>query len=277
MNSGIYALVNKSNGKRYIGRTVNFHKRKITHYWLLEKHRHFNIHLQRAWDMGDRFDFVIIEECAPELCNEREVYWINEYMTMDSKYGYNLCEGGKTTTGYKFSEEAKRKMSEKASGRKYSREVVRKRQYSLKKHMEEDEEFVRYLHDRRSAGAKGKPSWNAGIPCPEWKKKQVSEKLKGRKITDEHRQKLRELYSGENSLSAKLKTKDVIDIRYRFICGERQIDISKDYDVTPQTIYDIVHCRRWKNIPNTLKELEELKNGRQDHGKQTGEGNQNII
>lgn len=53
---------------------------------------------------------------------------------------------------------------------------------------------------------------------------------------------------------------DVIDIRYRFLHGERQIDILKDYpNVTSQTIYDIVRGRRWKSIPNTIKELEEAK------------------
>lgn len=259
MNSGIYALVNRRNGKRYIGRTVDFHKREITHYWLLKSHRHFNIHLQRAWDAGDEFDFEIIEECNPDKCNEREVYWINACKTMDSKYGYNLCEGGKSTTGYKFSDEAKQKISIKASGRKCSIETIQKRKESLRKHIEQDESFAKYMYERRAAGLKGKPSWNAGLPCPEWKKKQVSEKLKGRYISDDHRQKLRELYTGEKSLSAKLKERDVVDIRYRYLNGEKQADICKDYPVRPQTIYDIVHFRRWRSVPNTLEELEVLR------------------
>lgn len=266
MNSGIYVLVNKRNGKRYVGRTVNFHKREITHYWLLRSHRHFNIHLQRAWDQGDEFDFQIIEECEPSRCNEREIYWISEYNTMNSEYGYNLCEGGKTTTGYKFSEEAKKKISAKASNRKYSKETIEKRKKSLKKRMEEDEDFTEYLRERWSAGARNKPSWNAGIPCPEWKKKQVSEKLKGRKISEAHKQKLKELYSGDKSLTAKLTSDDVINIRLRFLSGERQRDICKDYPVGSQTIYDIVRLRRWRSIPNTIKELKELQNGRQNNG-----------
>lgn len=54
---------------------------------------------------------------------------------------------------------------------------------------------------------------------------------------------------------------DVIEIRYRFLCGERQKDIIRDYpNVTPQTIYDIVRNRRWRSVPNTLEELEELWN-----------------
>lgn len=261
MNSGIYALVNKRNGKKYIGRSVNLHKRKTTHLWLLENNKHFNIHLQRAWNKGDRFDFKIIEECPVDQLNQREIYWISKYKTMDD--GYNLCEGGGTTTGYHFTEETKRKISEKQRGRKCSPEEIKRRTESRKRHLNEDPEFRKTYFEKLSQNAKKSGGWNRGIPCPEWKKRQVSEKLKGRYVSSEHKEKLRELYSGEKSLSAKLSRADVIEIRYRFLSGERQIDICKDFPVGRQTIYDIVRNRRWKSVPNTLKELEDLmKNGR---------------
>lgn len=256
MKSGIYSLVNRRTWKRYIGQSIDVQKRKNDHLSALKRGAHPNNHLQRAWDNGDRFDFEIIEECLPEDLNDREIYWIAVY---DSFYnGYNQCEGGCSTLGRECSEETRRKISEGNKGKKMSEETIRKRTETLRKRIAEDPVFAAEHHRKLSERMKGKPSWNKGVPCPEWKKKQVSEKLKGRYVSEEHKEKLRELYSGEKSLSAKLTKSDVVNIRYRFLCGERQIDISKDYPVTPQAIYDIVRGRCWKSVPNTKEELEAL-------------------
>lgn len=75
MNTGIYALVNKANGKMYIGQRRNLEKRKITHLWMLREDRHFNIHLQRAWNKGDRFEFKILELCKASELNLKEKLW----------------------------------------------------------------------------------------------------------------------------------------------------------------------------------------------------------
>lgn len=258
MNSGIYALVNRENGKRYIGRSVNLEKRKNEHFGALKKNRHGNSHLQRAWNTGQRFDFVIIERCEPEECNEREIYWIEKFGSFGDA-GYNQCAGGNATLGMVCSEETKRKISKANAGRKCTSEEIARRVATLKKHMESDPEFAAQHREKLSARMRGKPSWNKGRPCPEWKKKQVSEKLKGRIITKEHREKLRERFSGEKSMSVKLKKSDVVAIRYRFLSGERQCEIGKDYpQITPQTIYDIVRGRRWHSVPNDIETLQKM-------------------
>ena len=256
MKSGIYALVNDETGKVYVGRSIDLDKRKRTHFWALRNGQHPNSHLQRAWNGGARFSFQILEECSPDVCNEREVFWIERLDAL--RHGYNQCEGGQATTGYHFTEEQKNHISEALKGTRRSRDAVERGKETLRRHLEEDPVFAAEYRRKLSEGSKGRPSWNKGRPCPEWKKAQVSEKLKGRKISEEHKDKLRRLYSGEKSLSAKLTREDVINIRYRFLSGERQIDIVKDYPVTAQTIYDIVRGRRWKSVPNTLAELEVL-------------------
>lgn len=256
MNSGIYALVNKQNGKRYVGRTVNLNKRKTTHFWMLENNKHPNKHLQRAWNDGQEFYFEVVEKCEPNRCNDREIYWISFFGSMNMANGYNLCEGGLSTTGYHFTDEGKKKISAANSGRKCSPEVIAKRSKSLKKHMEDDPEFAWKVRNQCRKLNRG--GWNKGISPSAETRKRLSEKLKGRHVSEEHKEKLRNLYSGERSLSAKIKASDVVKIRYRFLCGERQIDIAKDYPVTPQTINDICRGRRWKSVPNTLKELEVL-------------------
>lgn len=257
MNSGIYSITNCENGKRYIGRTVDFDKRKAMHFWQLENNRHPNNHLQRAWNDGQKFEFEIVERCAPSECNEREIYWIAFFDAM--RTGYNQCAGGNATLGRVCSDSARQKISEKAKGRSCSVETIEKRRESLKRHLERDAEFAKKYHEDHSRMWRGKPSWNKGMPCPEWLKERNRQAMIGRTVTEEHRQKLRELYSGEKSITAKLKKSDVVEIRYRFLCGERQTDIRRDYAVTAQTIYDIVRGRRWRSVPMELDELRKLR------------------
>lgn len=260
MNSGIYSITNKSNGKRYIGRSVNLKKRKGFHKWQLEKGIHFNHHLQRAWNNGDEFSFEVLEYCTPEELNEREIYWIAYYDSMHT--GYNMCAGGAATLGRLLTDETKRKISASNKGRKCSRETVERRKRSLKEHIKNDPEFARKLFDMKSERVRGIPSWNKGIPCPEWKKQLLSQKLKGRYVSPEHKEKLRELYSGENSITAKLTKRDVVMIRYRFLNGERQYIIWKDYPmITRQTMYDICRGRRWQSVPMSIDELEAIVRG----------------
>ena len=257
MNRGIYALVNQKNGKRYIGQTNNFTKRKQMHFWELRSNRHYNAHLQRAWNKGDRFSFEIVEECEPDKCNEREIFWIAFYDCMNDKKGYNLCQGGGTTTGYHFTDEAKAKISKANSGRKWSQEAIDRRTAGLKRHMEEDPEFAEKCRERCRKLSKG--GWNKGRHLSEEHKRKISENQKGKYVSLETREKLRQRFDGEKSITAKLKTSDVVKMRYRFLCGERQIDILKDYpQITPQTIYDIVRNRRWHSVPNDKESLEKM-------------------
>ncbi len=265
MKSGIYCIRNTVDGKRYIGRTVDFTKRKRMHFWMLENNRHFNIHMQRAYALNpSAFKFEILEECEKSQLNDREVYWISYYKTMDDKCGYNLCEGGKSTTGRKTTEETKRKISEKNRGTKFSQETIEKRKRTLQEHMEKDPVLAERVRKSRMSAErlKGKPSWNKGRKCPEWLKERNRQINLGKKRTEEHKQKLRELFSGEGSLSAKLTENEVVEMRLRFLKGEPRMSIAKDFpNMHPNTIYDIVKGKRWKHIPNSIKELERLKHG----------------
>ena len=254
---GIYSIICRDNGKRYIGQTVDINKRRNEHFNMMSKGKHPNLHLQRAWDKGCAFDFEVIEECDKSELNDREIYWIAHFATMDMSKGYNLCAGGKSSLGRVCSEETKRKISEGNKGKKLSEETIRKRTATLKKRLAEDPEFAERYRKQLSENQRGN-RWNKGRPCPEWLKEHNRKCMTGFVRSEEHKQKLRELYSGEKSLTAKLKQEDVVRIRYRFLMGERQKDICKDYPVTPQTIYDIVRGRRWQSVPMDLESLREM-------------------
>ncbi len=78
IKSGIYKILNKINGKYYIGSAYNFNKRFIRHKSELNCNVHYNEHLQRAWNLygHENFEFLILEEC-----NE-----LSKLKTLEQKY-----------------------------------------------------------------------------------------------------------------------------------------------------------------------------------------------
>jgi group I intron endonuclease len=129
--SGIYSIRNTSNGKIYIGQSVNLKKRKASHFSYLRNRKHRNEYLQRAYLANpDVFVFDVVELCAPELLNTKEREWIDKFDSMNEKFGYNLETGGKAD--FKKSAETIEKMRVAASGKTIPPEVRAKMSVSAK-------------------------------------------------------------------------------------------------------------------------------------------------
>lgn len=101
--SGIYVIINKINGYKYVGKSKNITSRLEHHKSLLRNNHHIYRTgelslLQKAWNKygEDAFEFKILEFCEVEKLNEREKYWIDYYKCNHSKYqqGYNMTDGG---------------------------------------------------------------------------------------------------------------------------------------------------------------------------------------
>lgn len=60
--SGIYKLINRSNGKYYVGSSKNIESRWRSHRYELKHNKHKNVKMQSDWNKGDVFEFVIVEE-----------------------------------------------------------------------------------------------------------------------------------------------------------------------------------------------------------------------
>jgi group I intron endonuclease len=117
---GIYIIKNILNDKIYVGSSVKLEAREQRHFKNLLDNKHHSQKLQNAYNKyGPKFFiFKPIEEYE-NIDNEqliiREQYWIDYY---DSYYkGYNCRPKAKNNHGHKHSEETKKLMSKKQSGK----------------------------------------------------------------------------------------------------------------------------------------------------------------
>jgi hypothetical protein len=131
MSKGIYALI--INGRYYIGKDVMIHnqKRIKEHLWLLNKGEHYNIHLQRAYfKYNKEITWLIVEE-HEEISNvdlsilERKM--IHKFDSYTN--GYNMTLGGEGASGYKWSEEQKRKGSERIRDEHNPQSKIKKEEF----------------------------------------------------------------------------------------------------------------------------------------------------
>ena len=124
MICGIYEIRNIESNRRYIGSSVDIPKRWREHKRLLTANKHHCDRLQKSWNKygASKFIFSILFFC------DRDVLVFYEQRLLDCiKEKYNLAlfadsnNRGRKFKG--FTEEAKRKMSILATGRKHTEET----------------------------------------------------------------------------------------------------------------------------------------------------------
>ena len=98
---GIYKIENLINGKIYIGKSINIHKRFKSHIndsFNENKPSYDHLIHKAIRKYGvENFSFDIIERCDEKELNEKETYWISFYdcCVLDGKEkGYNMTRGG---------------------------------------------------------------------------------------------------------------------------------------------------------------------------------------
>ena len=133
----VYKVVNRENGKIYVGITnqgvvTRWHKHCSDG---LYGNSNFPIHNAIRKYGRTSFKVEVIEEVIEDYdqLKKREIYWIKFYKSFDRKIGYNLTLGGDGTFGRFHSEETKDKIRQKAIGRKRSDETRLKMSMSLSK------------------------------------------------------------------------------------------------------------------------------------------------
>lgn len=198
MSYVVYAHINKTNGKVYVGQT----SQDINQRWRNGKGYINNTLFYRAIEKygWDGFEHKIIyTELTKREADEKEIEMIAFYNSNNPERGYNLTIGGGGTSGYHLTEEQKRKISEVQKGRKLTEEwklhisdAVRGKKHPFygKKL---SEEHIKHLSDAHlgQVSAKGM----LGKKHSEETKKRMSEAQTGHIVSQESRKKIGEANS----------------------------------------------------------------------------------
>lgn len=137
--SGIYAIVNKVNGKRYVGSAVNLRNRWKVHKSALNSGRHHSKRLQSSWLKNGEaaFSFEVLELVEKDALIAREQHWIDELGVVGWN-GYNVSPTAGNCLGVTHSEATKAARSRSLIGRPRPEQV--KQQISLTKRQKTAEE-----------------------------------------------------------------------------------------------------------------------------------------
>lgn len=182
--SGIYKIVNKINGKYYVGSSKNINGRRLRHFDELRKGSHRNVKLQRAFNKYGEENFQFI--CAELLTTDDLL--IKEQLHLDKcklnpESNYNIKYVAQAPKGYKHTEEGKTKIRNSLSGRVRAEDVCQRISEGLKGKSKSLEHRLNMSRSR-----KGK----VGHPHTEEHKKFVSRIHTGRIVSEVTRQKIRE-------------------------------------------------------------------------------------
>jgi group I intron endonuclease len=130
MKSGIYKIINKIDGKYYVGRSVNMDGRIKLHFKLLSRGTHFNYKLQNAYTQfgQDNFRWEIVEQCSSERLCESEQRYLDECKS-NPNLNYNISYLSDTIG---LNDEVYRKISVANRGRKFTDEHKQKISAALK-------------------------------------------------------------------------------------------------------------------------------------------------
>ena len=112
--AGVYQIRNMQNGKIYVGSSVNLNKRWREHRSALNNNRHWNNHLQRAWNRYgfEAFVYEPLITCHSSMCQWYEQQFLDQWNPE-----YNIGPTAKSPYGVRRSVETKAKISRAKLGR----------------------------------------------------------------------------------------------------------------------------------------------------------------
>lgn len=223
MSFHVYLIHNVLNNKVYVGKTKDPAKRWRKHMeTALSSRKDHKFYLHHALKKygTDNFVFTVIQQFSTEAEQDlAEKYWIQYFNSRDSKFGYNLTDGGEGCVGRILSQSTKNKISETLKGHDVPEKTREKIGDSL-------------TGFRRSQEFKNK----------------VSQGMMGRVLSDSSRQKIGVGVSGENNGSSKLNEQKVKEIRKLSSLGWTTEELIKLFNVSDKTIRNVIRRISWKHV-----------------------------
>lgn len=239
--TNIYGLVDpRTQELRYVGKANDLYERLKQHIWQRHHQNHRSKWIASVIKSGFLPDIFLIEEVEISKWQESERFWINYFKFIGANL-VNHTNGGEGGGGYKHTEEAKRKISESKIGKpisenhKKSVSETRKRLYPF---------LSIETKNKISKSLLGHPNWSRSfIDNPPMKNpeiiKIVSQKLKGRIVSDETRKRQSEAHAGVPSFKKGIKMSEESKEKMRIAMKKRMAE------------------GRWKNPMELHKEMVE--------------------
>jgi group I intron endonuclease len=259
---GIYKIINKIDGKYYVGSSQNIRNRLNKHKLYLKKNAHWNKHLQNAYNKYgiDTFEYIIVELVSEinQLLKTEQKYLDecknnpdNNYMiaydaiapmrgkclTIETKEKISSSNKGKKRT-----EEYKRKLSDSRIG---NNNPMCEKKYTLSELLKKSEisKNLWKNNDYRNKHT-GIKNYNFGKPKNEKTKEKISLSNKGKKRNEITKLKLSISHSGK-------KHKDYNHTVYKWynqnnnICENcTQYDLIKKYNLVASNITRLISKER---------------------------------
>jgi len=192
MTAKIYLVTNKVNNKKYVGFTIQTIRRRWkSHIWMaMSGYKHSsssNIYFYNAIRKYGPENFIIEQIYESEDINHTknvmENFFILKYNTFwNCEEGYNSTLGGEGTIGYKRTPEQIEKIRKRTTGRKLSPKRI--------------EEMRQYMKGNKYA---------LGMKHSDETKKIISEKGKGRVVSEEARMKIGMAHRGKKLSPEQIK------------------------------------------------------------------------
>ena len=247
---GIYRITHKASGTTYVGSSTDIEDRWRRHKTALRGGKHYNPHLQHAWDKygAEAFEWGIIEEAQDEgNLLKREQHWLDRFLESPETC-YNIAtvtEKPPSWMGRTLTEEHKRKISETHLGRVHSEEARHKISVALMGNRNAQGQRCLTEEDRRV--------WReirSGWHHTEEARRKISEAGKGRKHTDEAKRKMGEIAAKPYPAFIHRETGAIIPagINLNAMCERRGI--------APQHMYAVKNGKRKSHKGWTLLKEE---------------------
>ncbi len=244
MTIGIYQIQNKISGKVYIGQSQDVEYRLKDHLRLLKNNKHPNVHLQNSFNKHgeSNFEFKILEKVPVEFLTQHEQYWLDVKKEYYSAGVYNIgtcadcpCRGIKRGSP---TEEHRRKNSE---GTKRAYAEGRKTCWN-KGLTKEIDGRINYIASRSSK------FWGNRCKSAEHRKN-IGLALRGRYLTEEHKQNLSKATVGKKRKPFTREHKEKLSIAK---IGKKLPPRSKEYIQKLKVGHKLWWARRRKDALRKL-------------------------
>jgi len=197
----VYLLLNRGNGKAYIGQHAGYDLKKRWNSKLsnVKVNSHFHKAIQKYGPANFSRHILCYASCQREL-DLLEKLWIAAYRSTDPRFGYNLQSGGRRWKG-EYSKEVKEAINKaireawakKSAKEKWEFSFGCKLRWLMRTECERRRITSPMWHTPRgprTAWNKGLKGYRAGRPSPMKGKKLGPQKNPCRHRTEEHRQRI---------------------------------------------------------------------------------------